>query len=145
MKQERFQRFTRRLATNASGAAAVELALILPFLGAVLLGMYAAWDTATRVEDMRDGLKGGAQYFLNGGLNDSVAQTVALSAWQNRPEQSSITVSRECRCGDAVHDCATICPDNTAPAVYVTLAAVGTDPSAVVAAEITQSQVVRVR
>src|SRR4051812_36035965 len=56
------------------GVAAVELALILPFIAGFAVVSINVWDVGMRKQDMRGALKLGAQYYQNGGADDAASK-----------------------------------------------------------------------
>jgi Flp pilus assembly protein TadG len=129
------------------GVAAVEMALIAPFLvGFAVLSMNV-WDVGMRKQDMKGALKIGAQYYLNGGTSDTNAKAVALAAWNHKPGVADITITRVYRCGSAVSaDDTTPCAsDGMLPAIYAYKHASATTSSAVFNQTQTADEYVRVR
>ena len=67
------------------GVAALEMALITPAIAGVALLSFEVWQAAGRAADMRTALKAGAQYYMNGGSDDTAARSMAISAWERKP------------------------------------------------------------
>jgi Flp pilus assembly protein TadG len=127
------------------GAAIVEMAFIAPVIGGMAAVSFAAWDAASRQQDMRAALEIGAEYYMNGGGSDEIATTAATNAWRNRPEDGVVTSERVCRCGTVVTICANLCTGATPPSVYVHLTAAGATPEAMFTPHQWAERVVRVR
>ena len=134
-----------RFGRDRRGVAAVELALVLPVLAAMAFLSFEAWRTASRAQEMRDAVKAGAQYYMNGGADDVAGRAMALQAWQSPPPGAAITVQRACDCGGVAQACNLPCSGGAAPAIRVTLVATGTFPQAYFAPTMSTRQVVRVR
>ncbi|MDP3495969.1 MAG: hypothetical protein Q8R82_22895 [Hyphomonadaceae bacterium] len=130
---------------NRDGAAAVELALVAPVIAGLAILSFSVWEFGTRRQDMRSALDAGAQYYLNGGSSDLIAQAITVEAWPNKPQVYDVSASRTCRCVATVIACADGCPTGTPPAVYVTLQAHGVQAVALLRPETTLKRVVRVR
>ena len=137
----------RNFLRDDTGVAAVEMALIAPFLvGFAVLSMNV-WDVGMRKQDMKGALKIGAQYYLNGGTSDTNAKAVALAAWNHKPTGADITITRVYRCGsDVSADDVTPCAsDGMLPAIYAYMSATATTSSAVFNKTQTAVEYVRVR
>jgi len=112
------QKFMTRFRKQNSGAAAVEFSLIVPFLGALFLGLF---DVGTMVYDRTDlhsAARSGAQYFMAGGEDDLVAQELISRSWSNRPEGSTVSVTKCCKCAGVDAVCTELCPDDSVPDIY---------------------------
>lgn len=127
------------------GAAILEMAFVAPIIGGMAAVSFAAWDAASRQQDMRAALEVGAEYYMNGGASDDVAEATATGAWRNAPEDAVVTSERICRCGTTVTICTNLCTGNTPPSVYVHLSASATSPEAMFGAQQSAERVVRVR
>ncbi len=132
-------------ARDARGVATVELALVLPILLGVFLGAYSVWDAASRQQNLSAALDAGEQYYINGGSNDSMATQAIQGAWQYRPNNSSVSLTRACQCGNAAQSCSTLCSGNIAPSAYVTMRLTAVDQTAMISPNLAASRVVRVR
>jgi Flp pilus assembly protein TadG len=132
-------------AGDRRGVAAVELALIAPIIAGVMLSSYSLWDAGSRRQDLRAALNTGSEYYFNGGRCDSVASQAIQSAWQRRPSDSSINITRSCACGATPLVCSATCPDGSQPATYVQMQLVANDPAAMMDQNVLETRVVRVR
>lgn len=131
---------------DIGGVAALEMALIAPLIAGMALVSYSIWQLASTKQDMRAALKVGASYYMNGGGDDTAARALILSSWERSPQDANATVSRACLCGAAAAaSCNTACPDQTPPAVYITLSASASAPTGMASVPISSSNVVRVR
>ena len=127
------------------GAAAVEMAMIAPFIGGLaLLGM-SVWQTASRIEDMRGALQSGVRYYMSGGFDDTAGRTFAMSSWDKKPSDGNISVQRVCKCEETVSTCGQLCPDQSPPAMFINLNATGTASNGVSTFSLDETKVVRVR
>jgi Flp pilus assembly protein TadG len=136
----------RNFLRDETGVAAVEMALIAPFLVGFAVMSINVWDASMRKQDMRGALKIGAQYYLNGGTTDATAKAVALAAWNHKPAVADITITRVFRCGaDVSADGVTLCADGMLPATYAFMQASATTSTAVLNKTQTATEYVRVR
>lgn len=138
-------RILRRLIADRGGAAAAEFAVVAPFLGAIVVGLMVAWEPATAMLRMRAAVHAGATYVRNGGNDDARTYTVVEEAWERKPADAEISVSRACLCGAVAQACTMLCTNSTPPSVYVTVAAEATDNSRAFGKTQARSEVVRVR
>ena len=127
------------------GAAIVEMAIVAPIIGGMAAVSFAAWDVASRQQDMRSALEVGAEYYMNGGRSDDVAKTASTEAWRNPPDDALVTSQRVCRCGVTVTVCTNMCANDAPPSVYVHMTASGTSPEAMFTPYQSTERVVRVR
>ncbi|TPK73131.1 pilus assembly protein [Mesorhizobium sp. B2-3-3] len=111
---------------DEAGVAAVEFAMILPFLCVALLGILDGWSYVTSSLSMRAGVKTAANLVMAGSTNDTATQAVAISSWEKRPADGQVTLSRIYMCGTTVVDAATLCSGPKAPSVYVQIQASAT-------------------
>ena len=139
-------RTLRRLIDDTRGAAAVEFAVIVPLLGAIVVGLMVAWEPATAMLRMRAAVHAGATYVRNGGTDDATARRVVEEAWERKPSDADVDVTRACLCGAVAQSCTTICSANQAPpSVYVTIAATSTAAGGATGKTLARSEIVRVR
>ncbi|TPK81729.1 pilus assembly protein [Mesorhizobium sp. B2-4-12] len=111
---------------DEAGTAAVEFAMVLPFLCVALLGILDGWSYVTSSLSMRAGVKTAANLVMAGSTNDTATQAVAISSWEKRPADGQVTLSRIYMCGATVVDAATLCSGPKAPSVYVQIQASAT-------------------
>jgi len=139
------KRFFRALKDDR-GVAALEFALILPILAALILLGIDGWTRINQTSQMRSAVQTGARYYQGGGADDNAAAQLALASWNNAPAGATVTAARSCTCGGAGASCSSLCAGSALPQVYVTLTATGgfsdlmTGPTS-----LTQSGTVRVR
>jgi len=138
-------RWLRKFRRDQRGVAAVEMALILPFIAGFAVVSVGVWNVAMRKQDIRGPLKLAAQYYMNGGMDDAKAKTIAMSSWQDKPEGADIVFSRFCRCASNANACDTLCADSTPPSVFVKMVATATTPTAMFYATQTATEQLRVR
>ncbi|OBQ79869.1 TadE/TadG family type IV pilus assembly protein [Mesorhizobium sp. WSM3873] len=115
-----------RLRKDRSGAAAVEFALVLPVLCAVLFGIADGWSYVTNSMAMRAGVKTAANLLLAGATDDNAVQAAALASWQKKPDDAAVVVTRSYKCGATVVTSTTICAGSKLPSVFVQIQASGT-------------------
>lgn len=138
------KQFIWRLSRNERGAAAVELALILPIIVATALASIVVWDVGMRKQDLHGALRASSQYYINGGKDDTVAVALGLASWQRKPAGATLVATRECKCGAVAQACATLCTGKIPPSQFVMLTATATDPDADMHATQTAQEYVRV-
>jgi Flp pilus assembly protein TadG len=134
-----------RSLSDERGAAAIEFALIVPILAALVLAGVDGWMRINQVSQMRSAVTAGTRYYEGGGASDSAAAQLAMAAWAHAPGDGAVNTVRSCTCAGAGASCTSQCPDNTLPNVYVTLTATGTYTGLVNHALLTESGGVRVR
>lgn len=138
----------RPFIADERGVAAVEMAMIAPFLALFAVTSINVWDAAQRKEDLRGALKVAAQYYLKGKSNDTEAAAVAANAWNHKPNGATVVITRQYRCGsgtDTVANDSTLCADGSAPEIWVKITGDATSSSAVFNAHQTTSHYVRIR
>lgn len=139
------KRFFIWLRSDERGAAAVELALILPIIVAASLLSVSVWDVGMRKQDLNGALRASQQYYINGGQDDTAAVTLGLAAWQRKPAGATLTAVHACYCGTVTNSCTVMCTGGLPPANYVVLTATATDPDASMHATQTASETVRAK
>jgi Flp pilus assembly protein TadG len=115
-----------RIVLDRSGVAAVEFAMVLPILCLVCFGIADGWSYVTSYLQMRAGVKTAANLVMAGASNDTGTQAVALSSWNNKPEDASVVLVRSYLCGTTVVDATTICGGTKASTILVQISATGT-------------------
>lgn len=138
-------RLIRAFAKDNRGVAAVELATIAPIIAGMFLGAYSVWDAASRRQDLRSALEAGAQYYINGGIDDATASQIVASAWSRRPTDSTLTITRNCKCLVTPLSCSSLCANNAAPSIYAQIIVTSNDPGATISQRLSESRVIRVR
>jgi Flp pilus assembly protein TadG len=114
------------LMSACRGSAAIEFALIVPVLAAIVITISDVATIATGVGEMHTAARAAIQYGMNGGTDMTVAKTQGVDAWQNEPTDGSLTVVQSCTCSGASHSCSTTCSDGSSPYVFITATAKGT-------------------
>jgi len=107
-----------RLLRDSRGAAAVEFALVLPFLAAILIGIGNLAPVLGATHAMRDGVSAGSLYVMSGGRDATKIRSVTLAAWTGHSDSDVVTVTQYCTCGDVTGACSTLCADGTIPLAY---------------------------
>jgi Flp pilus assembly protein TadG len=145
-------KLARSFSTSSKGTSAVEFALGAPILAIVVLGVATGWALGGQVFEMRNSVKVGANYFIQGGTDLDVAKNAAMAAWENRPDDGEVEVTRQCTCGDALAACTEIfTATSAAPNMSVRITAISTAQAPILSfvysevPSITQEEVVRVR
>lgn len=144
-----------RIVRDKSGIAAVEFAMVLPVLLLVCFGIADGWSYVTSYLQMRASVKTAANLVMAGAGSDAAkdtgTQAVALSSWNNKPDDAAVVLVRSYLCGTTVVDETTVCGGTKLPTMFVQITATGTwvppfnfgvfpDPRA-----ISHQQVIRVR
>ncbi|MET3524288.1 TadE/TadG family type IV pilus assembly protein [Mesorhizobium abyssinicae] len=117
---------TLRIFRDKAGIAAVEFAMVLPILCFVCLGIADGWSYVSSYLQMRAGVKTAANLVMAGATNDTGTQAVALSSWNNKPEDAAVVLARSYMCGATVVTSTTICGGTKLPTVFVQISATGT-------------------
>ncbi len=138
-------RTLRNLLATADGAAAVEFALVVPALATMVLGISQISSVVVGSANMQTGARAGVQYVLNGGADMTTAQNVALQAWQQKPNDATISASEYCTCDGATTVCTQTCANGDAPEKYVAVTATGTLGGTVYAFNKTLTETARIR
>jgi len=114
-----------RFVHDRRGAAAVEMALIAPFLAAILAGIATYAPELDKVHKMRNAVSTAALYVMTGGTNASSIQNVAETAWTGRASGDTISVAQWCACSGSTSTCTSLCADATLPVGYTSITASG--------------------
>lgn len=132
----------RRL-NDASGAALVEFALVVPILSAALIGVIQYGGMILANQQMHDGVSAAAVYVMRGGTDATTIKSVAKSTWPNKPSDASVSVSQVCSCAGVNQTCSSLCGDGTYPQSFTTISASGTYAGLWGSQSMSASQVVR--
>jgi Flp pilus assembly protein TadG len=135
--------YARRLAGAVGGAAAVEFAIVTPFLAAMLFGVVQYGGMIVANQQMHDGVAAAAVYVMRGGSDASTISSIATGAWPNKPSDAAVTVTHVCSCAGVTQSCSTLCADNSYPQAFTTISATGTYTGVWHSASMSTSQVVR--
>src|SRR3954453_10061851 len=98
---------------NAEGTSAVEFALGAPMLAIIVVGIASSWSVGKQVLEMRNAVKVGSTYFIQGGTDVDGAKNAVTAAWEHRPDGATVNVTRQCTCGTTVATCTDICTATT--------------------------------
>jgi Flp pilus assembly protein TadG len=124
------QNLFRAWRNDRSGAAAVEMALVAPFLAVIVAGIANYAPQLDKVHKMRDAVTSGAGYVMSGGTDPTTIQNVTFSAWTGHGQSDSVTVTQWCTCAGITSSCTTLCTDSTVPQGFTRIAASTTYTSA---------------
>lgn len=133
----------RRLARAAGGAAAVEFAVVTPFLAAMLVGVIQYGGMIVANQQMHDGVAAAAVYVMRGGNDSATIRSIATGAWPNRPSDAAVTVAQFCSCAGVTQTCSALCADGSYPQSFTTISASGTYSGVWANQSMSTSQVVR--
>ena len=114
-----------RFRKSADGIAAVEFALVLPFLAAIALLLPDLSQAAVGVINMQGAARASIQYAMTGGTDLAKAQSLGLAAWNSQPGDASLATSETCTCAGAGATCGQPCADGTSPQEYFNVTASG--------------------
>jgi Flp pilus assembly protein TadG len=120
------QRRPIRIFRSDSGIAAVEFALVVPILCLVLLGIIDGWSFVSSSLSMRAGVKTAANLLMAGAADDAGTQAVALSSWENHPDDAQVTLTRNHMCGATVVDATALCAGPKVSSIFVDIQATAT-------------------
>jgi Flp pilus assembly protein TadG len=115
----------KTLFTSSSGVAAVEFALVLPILAAIVITLPDLSQAATGVMQMEGAARASIQYAMGGGTDMTQAQTIGLNAWADKPTGATLTASQSCQCAGAAGTCGQPCPDGSIPQTFFQVVASG--------------------
>jgi Flp pilus assembly protein TadG len=116
----------RTLIADSRGAAAVEFAIILPILSALVIGVIQYGGMIIANQQMHDGVSSGAVFVMRGGSDAATIKTVSLAGWANQPADAAITVTQTCSCAGVTSVCNALCADSSYPQSFTSIAATGT-------------------
>jgi len=116
----------RRLLADERGAAAVEFAIVVPFLAAILVGVVQYSGMTLAFDRMHDAVSSGAVYVMRGGSDATTVHDVTVNAWSSAPGDASVSVSQYCTCAGVTSACSSLCADSSYPQSYTTITATGT-------------------
>lgn len=124
------RQFTRGRRDDTSGIAAIEFAIVVPFL---LLGIVGAVDLGIgiyRDMEVRDAAQAGAQYAVVNGFNASNVSAAVTSATPYSSVAVSPAPKQFCGCattaGVTNTTCGSVCPNGYTAGTYVSVSAAAT-------------------
>lgn len=121
----KLQNLLRRLRASNEGVAAIEFAMVLPVLAAIVVSLPDLSQAVTGVIEMESAARASVQYAMAGGSDMSVAQTIGMKTWTTKPADAKLVASEACLCAGAAGTCGQACPDGTNPQTYFTVVASG--------------------
>ena len=114
-----------RFKKSVQGVAAVEFALVLPFLATIALLLPDLSQAAVGVINMQGAARASIQYAMTGGTDLTKARTLGLAAWNSQPGDASLATSDSCTCAGAGASCGQPCADGSSPQEYFQVTASG--------------------
>jgi Flp pilus assembly protein TadG len=111
---------------DEGGVGAIEFALIAPMLALVLLGIISGWSYYLQDSDMRDSVETAGKYYIQGGTNDATALSIAEAAWDDKPSDGTVALTRTCICAGAAASCSGVCGSGSVPEIHLTIVATST-------------------
>jgi Flp pilus assembly protein TadG len=115
----------RALRGDKTGAAAVEFALIAPFLGGALVAMVDLGFGFYENMEVENAAQAGAQYAIVQGWNPSAVANAVTSASSLAAISATPAPTETCGCASGgtitATDCTSLCPNGAAPGTYVTV------------------------
>jgi Flp pilus assembly protein TadG len=136
-----FARFWR----NKRGVAAIEFAIVSVVMAAVATSMVEGWAIGSAQTNAQAAANAGALYYLQGGTDDTAAQSFAMSSWTSAPGNAAVAVTRTCTCAGAASACSSVCTDNTPPHIQILVQATGTYQDNMVSWAINANENARIR
>ena len=130
---------------SETGTAAVEFALIVPVLAAMVLGISQISDILVGSSHMETAARASIQYVLNGGTDMTAAENAGLAAWSNKPANATLVASEYCTCDGATAVCTQTCTDGDIPDKYVSVTTTGYLGGTVYNVNKTLTQTARIR
>src|SRR5215469_9948067 len=137
---KQFQRF----GASISGTSAIEFALVLPFLAAVVVALPDVGQAASGVVGMESAVRATIQYAMGGGSDMSEAQSLGLQAWTGAPNNAQLTATEVCLCNGGGGTCGQNCSDGSAPQTTITVVASGHVGGSTIGFDKTISRTVRI-
>jgi Flp pilus assembly protein TadG len=135
--------WARRLRQATHGAAAVEFAIVVPFLAAMLVGVIQYGGMIIANQRMHDGVSAAAVYVMRGGTDATNIKSIATGTWSSAPADANVTVTQACSCAGVTQACSLLCTDGSYPQNYTTISATGTYTGVCGNQSMSTSQVVR--
>lgn len=125
------------------GAAAVEFAIVVPFLAAMLIGVVQYGGMIIANQQMHDGVSAAAVYVMRGGSDATNIKSIAKSTWPHAPSDASVSVSQGCSCAGTTQSCTLLCADGSYPQAFTSISATGTYTGVWGSQSMSTTQVVR--
>ncbi|HXJ02791.1 MAG TPA: TadE/TadG family type IV pilus assembly protein [Micropepsaceae bacterium] len=138
-------RALRRLYRCRKGTSAIEFALIIPIIAAMLITISDVANIMVGASTMQTVARSAIQYAMNGGTDMNAAQNIAMQSWNSPPNDAAISAVQACFCGGSGADCNTPCPDQSVPQNNVTVTVSGTYGGDVMQKKSTVVEKVRLR
>ncbi len=138
-------RALKRIRTDRRGTAAIEFAILLPMLVAMVVGVIQYGGQVVANQQMHNGIASGAMYIMRGGTDTTAIHDIAIGAWPNRPADASISVTQACTCAGVTATCTVLCADQSYPLAFTTLSGSGTYTGPFATQSLSATQVVRTR
>ena len=132
-----------RLGRAVGGAAAVEFAIVTPFLAAMLIGVVQYGGMIIANQQMHDGVSAAAVYVMRGGSDATTIQSIATGTWPNKPSDAKVSVTQACSCAGVTQACSVLCADGSYPQSFTTISASGTYNGLWASQSMSTTQVVR--
>ena len=132
-------------ARDDGGAAAVELAIIVPIIAGLAMLSLQVWKVGVEQQQAAAALDVAADYYMAGGLSDTAAAQAARDAWDDAPPNATVTFARSARCGSESVAMTALCAAERAPAIYVTVTASGSTSGDAADTRVRATRMIRVR
>ena len=108
----------QKVRRDETGVAAIEFAFISSLLAFTLMAVSDVGTFVFQRNDMVSSMKSGIDYFIKGGSDHDEAAAVIRSSWRSIPQQTTISITTFCECGNTVSACYAVCPDESVPLSY---------------------------
>ena len=141
-----WQSLARRYLAERDGVAAVEFALLSPFLAAICLGLIDTSNYVVNGSAMQRAVRAGVQYTMAGGTDASTVTSLVRQSWTDIPAGANVTVSTACTCNSTAVSCSTqSCTVGGTPQKYSTITATATVVGMLASVPQTVSETIRVQ
>jgi Flp pilus assembly protein TadG len=134
-----------RLGVSTDGVAAIEFAMVLPILTAIVVSVPDLSQAAIGVIQMENAARASVQYAMGGGTDMTAAQAVGMQTWTAKPSDAQLTASEACLCGASAGTCGQPCADGSNPQTYFTVVATGLVGGSMISFEKTTTRSVRLQ
>lgn len=113
-----FPTVLNKLRRQERGVASIEFAFTASLLAFTLMAVSDVGTLVFQRTNMVSSMKSGIDYFMKGGSDHGEAEAVIRASWKSAPQQTEISVSSFCMCGDQVSACYAVCTDESVPISY---------------------------
>ena len=127
------------------GTAGIEFALIAGFLSALLVGLVDVGVILSERRDMQSAIRTASTYFMVGGTDLTEAAAVLAASWESRPDNTTVSIVKQCYCGGTAAVCTANCPDGALPEAFHIIQVTATFDGLIIDTEHGFEEMVRIR